>query len=239
MKKIVIVIAIILLTGDIFSQTIIPGEKYTQEEISNLKNYSTVYEVKLRNRVFSLIGENSLNTDYLIAILKDNKGNLVDALGLAYLKENLSFVDNDCICLTAKFPNSSLPNNGFLYVNSESNSIKVYDAKVMIMSVIATDNYIVYTTDKHNHCVWKVSLLTGNTTWYDDWFPGAPLYPLNQNLYIAYLEKDFSIGSNYEYIWHDPPLQYVITETEILPADKEYPRINNKTIADFYVENSE
>ena len=236
MKRNFIMLMTMMFCLSVFAQSIISGKKYTSEEIDLIKDYTLMYEVKIKERELSIITNTDLELGYFIAILKDKNSNFIDALGLSYLNEDLSFVDNDSICITTEFLDSDLPMHGFLYVNSNSDSIMVYDATVMIMSVITTDNYILYTTDKRDHDVWKVSLDSGETMYYNGFFPCAPLYPLDEEPCIAIIEVLSTIGKYNEYIRYNPPLQYVITEDDIIRADKEYSLIKNVTIANFRVQ---
>ncbi len=218
------------------SQEIILGNHYSEKDVGLLTGYEIAHSITIEDRQVAILALPTAQNRVVeyeaikIAVLKDSNGNFLDSIGIL-LEDNSfrpSYIDD----------NTALQNKiifGFVYINQHSNNIEFYkalDKNSFIGSVVLSDDYIIFTTDLGPNLA-KISLKTREITLYDTSVSGK-LYAFDTAPYIALLEQSIEYNRVTERkTILDEPKQYLITETDVIPATKNYEVREAQKLIDF------
>lgn len=234
MKRTMVFFILLTVVATAFSEEIVLGKHYTLQEVEALDGYTIMYDIPIIGRQLLILGkelpeeEKSRREDFdanKMVVLNDSKGNFLDALGIFFVDNtpnNSTFVNETSICFHAKFSESRI--NRFVYVNQFSDSISFFDAYPLLGYIMTTNDYIIYSMEHVDEPIKRISIATGETLSYVGYRPNARLNPLIDDQYIAYLD--------YSELWDDG-LQFVLTDTEMLKAEKHYPPVTVLRFKDF------
>ncbi len=250
-KKNVLIFLSIAIVWSLYSNDVVWGQHLSKNEVNSLRDYSIVYNIAIEDKEVSIFAKESIAQNKVstrkyettkIVVLKDTNGNFLDSF-VCEIYENTgptsSFVDEGSISFSTKvYENIALQNKiifGFVYINQHSNNIEFYkalDKNSFIGSVVVSDDYIIFTTDLGPNLA-KISLKTREITPYDTSVSGN-LYAFDRAPYIALLEQ----GIEYNRVTErktilDEPKQYLITETDVIPATKNYEVREAQKLIDF------
>ncbi len=197
---------LICVTFALFSNEIVPGDRYTQPQFEAMNNLQLFARVPLGKKILSIYGtlgdEYGQFHEHKLAVLTAIEGTFFDAVGIRLYDNMLTFptIVTETACCVHLW-NEKEKTHQFLYVNYDSVIMSFYPVKdKYIADTCLTEKYIYYSTEMGFTTIRRISLETGALYNYLGYFPGVDLFEVSRNgkflIWFTYENKYFYLDED-------------------------------------------
>ncbi|GHV94288.1 hypothetical protein AGMMS50293_06080 [Spirochaetia bacterium] len=205
------------------------GKKYNMKDINAFTNLFVYAEVPIYNRtltIYKIAGNTNKwwSSIYKIALLKDNDGSYLDAMGIILQDDSCynttSITDRSCLI---KIQFDEMPIHQFLFFDSDSNKLSYFPIEhKFVADTCLAKNYIYYSTENDSTSIWRINILNRDVFTFPVYYPNVDLFEIDEKCDPFVL---FTYNNQ----------KYVIKDDVIKLADSDFSIKKKKYLKDFLI----